>query len=105
MERFEVYNQLIDAIKSIANGVEAYSKADAIKDLQGRELAADALRFRIAQLTSMAASVESDFEVPTENLSTLESDIAPKQINQINEKLEPLRKALLSEILRLSIDI
>ena len=105
MERFEVYNQLIDAIKSIANGVEAYSQADAMKDLQARELAADALRYRIGQLTSMAASVESDFELPTENLSTLESDLAPKHINQFNEKLEPLRKALLSQILRSSIDI
>lgn len=105
MERFEVYNQLIDAIKLIANGVEAYSQADAMKDSQGRELAADALRYRIGQLTLMAASVKSDFEVPTENLSTLESEIAPKHINQINEKLEPFRKALLSEILRSSIDI
>jgi len=105
VERFEVYNQLIDTIKSVATAVESYSQADAMKDLQGRELAADALRYRIAQLTSMAASVESDFEVPTESLTTLESDIAPKHINQINEKLEPFRKALLSEILRSSIDI
>jgi hypothetical protein len=105
VERFEVYNQLIDAIKSVTTAVEAYSEADAMKDLRVRELAADALRYRVAQLASMATSVESDFEVPTESLSTLESDIAPKHINQINEKLEPLRKALLSEILRLSIDI
>ena len=104
MERFEIYNQLIDAIRSIANGVEAYSKADAIKDLQGRELAADALRFRIAQLTSMATSVESGFKVQRASLVELESDIAPKRVNDINEKIEPFRKALLSEILRLSID-
>lgn len=104
MERFEIYNQLIDAIRSIATGVEAYSKADAIKDLQGREIAADALRYRIAQLTSMATSVESGFKVQRASLVDLESDIAPKRVNHINEKIEPFRKALLSEILRLSID-
>ena len=104
-DSFEIYNQLIDAIKSIANGVEAYSQADAMKDLQARELAADALRYRIAQLTSMATSVESSFKVQTASLADLASDIAPKRINHINEKIEPFRKVLLSEILRSSVDI
>jgi len=104
-DSFEIYNQLIDAIKSVSNAVDAYSTADKNKDHSALEIAADALRYRIAHLTSMATSVESGFKGQTASLADLASDIAPKRINHINEKIEPFRKALLSEILRLSIDI
>lgn len=101
---FETFNQLIDVIKSVASGVDAYSTADKAKDLAARELAADALRHRIAQLTKLAAVIDVGFGPQLKELANLESDISPKSIFQINEKIEPLRKALLSEILRLSID-
>ncbi|GEM_PF-1067521 len=104
MSTFEIYNQLIDLIKSISAGVEAYADADTSKDIVGREMAADALRYRIENLTKLAASIEQSFARELEVIPALAADIAPKRVTQINDKLEPFRKALLSEVLRSSLE-
>ena len=101
---FETYNQLIDQIKLIAAGVEAYSKAEQAKDLPARSLAADALRYRIAELSKIAAGVESVFPQEIAVIQSLQSDVEPMRINSINERLEPFRKALLSQLLRMSVE-
>ena len=104
MERFEIYNQLIDDIKSLANGVEAYCEADLAKDIRSRGLVADAIRYRLTHLAKHISIIEAEFPRECAALQNLESEILPKRINQINEKLEPLRKVVLSEMLRLSIE-
>jgi hypothetical protein len=104
MSSFEIYNQLIDLIKSISAGVEAYADADTAKDMVAREMAADALRYRIENLTKLAAPTEQSFARELDVVPTLAADIAPKRVTQINDKLEPLRKALLSEVLRSSLE-